>query len=215
MGGNGEWVLDVLVAPYGGPYGGRDAQGEYFTPDTDLESEYTKSGVVFVDWEHGQDSEPGPGDVLGVVDWKSARVDERGVWVERVLNRRSRYVRWLEPLIAGGLIGTSSEAVPEETEKAADGAILRWPVRRDTLTVQPMEPRMMTENQLQAFKALGLVETDAGTAGGGPLEHSEAAQGQEQEAEAAPEADSSAAAVAVAKARARLQTVKNSLEELR
>ena len=32
----GEWVLDVLGVPYGGPYGGRDAHGEYFTPESDL-----------------------------------------------------------------------------------------------------------------------------------------------------------------------------------
>lgn len=190
-------------------FGGRDLEGvastnvnrdgtrgEYFTPETDLESDYTK-GVLFVDWEHGQDYAPGPGDVLGVVDWKTARTDERGVWVERVLNRRSQYVRWLEGLIDDGLIGSSTEAVGASMQKADDGAILRWPLRRDTLTVIPMDPRMMTENYLQAFKALGIPVPDD-TAGGS------------EPPEAAPGADPSAVAAA-GQGRMRLQLLRNRL----
>jgi len=144
--------------------------------------------------------------VLGVVDWKSVRRDERGVWVERVLNRRSQYVKWLEDLIDEGLIGTSSEAVDGEVEKAADGRITRWPLRRDTLTVTPMEPRMIRDNYLQAFKALGIPVPD------------DIAQEPEQEPEASPEAvpdsiGASAVDVARARARARAQQILLSLEE--
>ena len=207
---------ELRVANYLVLFGGRDlegvasptvnadgSKGEYFTADTDLESHYTKSGVVFVDWEHGQEDAPGPGDVLGVVDWKTAKRDERGVWVERVLNRRSKYVQWLEGLITDGIIGSSSEAVPDETEKASDGAILRWPLRRDTLTVQPMEPRMITENHLQAFKALGLPVPD------------DIAATPEPQQETAPEDApvDRAASVAVAKAKARCQQFLISLLE--
>jgi len=216
--------LEGLASPHTNPDGSR---GEYFTADTELESEHTKSGVLFVDWEHGTDTAPGPGDVLGVVDWKTATRDERGVWVERVLNRRSRYVQWLEPLIAEGLIGTSSEAVPDEVEKAADGQITRWPLRRDTLTVQPMEPRMMTENHLLAFKALGVpVPNDPITnikdvnEGHAPVLASALVDDIEAtpspDPEASPEADAATqqrAAVDVAKARARLQRIKLSLLE--
>ena len=208
---------ELRVANYIVLFGGRDLEGygsehvnpdgtrgEYFTPETDLESSYTKGGAIFVDWEHGQDEAPGPGDVLGVVDWKTAQRDDRGVWVERILNRRSQYVKWLEELIEKGLIGTSSEAVPGQIEKAADGRIARWPLRRDTLTVQPMEPRMITENHLQAaFKALGIPVPDDNEA-------------TEPEPEASPEADAAIeqrAAVDVAKAKARLQRFKNSLLE--
>jgi len=170
----------------------------------ELESQYTKTGAVFVDWEHGADDAPGPGDVLGVVDWKSAQRDERGVWVERVLNRRSQYVKWLEDLIEAGLIGTSSEAVDSEVEKAADGKITRWPIRRDTLTVTPMEPRMLSENQLRAFKALGLAPDDT-------------APEPEPEPEASPEATPDlvgVSAVDVARARARAQRILIELTEV-
>ena len=193
--------LEGVASPAVNPDGSR---GEYFTSATILESDYTKSGAVFVDWEHGADLEPGRGDLLGVVDWKTARRDDRGVWVERILNRRSKYVQWLESLISDGLIGTSSEAVPDQVEKAADGYIARWPLRRDTLTVQPMEPRMLQENQLQAFKALGI-----------PVPNDTEAT-PEPEPEASPEADAATeqrAAVDVATVKARLLQIRLSLLE--
>ena len=137
---------------------GDGSTGEYFTPETVLESPYTKAGALYVDWEHGQ-GELGD-ELLGVVDWKTAHIDDKGVFVERVLNRRNQYVQWVEGLIDAGLIGTSSEADPDDVEKAADGASIRWPLRRDTLTVTPMEPRMLTENHIQAFKALGIPVPD-------------------------------------------------------
>jgi len=160
---------ELRVANYIVLFGGRDlegvgsenvnadgSKGEYFTADTDLSSAYTKAGALYEDWEHGQ-GELGD-ELLGIVDWKTARVDDKGVFVERVLNRRNRYVQWLEELgwFDDGTLGTSSHADPNGTEKAADGKILRWPLFRDTITVQPMEPRNLTENHIRAFKALGI-----------------------------------------------------------
>jgi hypothetical protein len=167
--------------------------GEYFTKSTDLSSARTRTGYLYMDWEHAQ-AEAGD-DVLGVVDWKTARVDDKGVFVERVLQRRNRYVQWLDELgwFDDGTLGTSSDAIPGSVEKAMDGQITRWPLQRDTITVQPMEPRMLKDNQLQAFKALGIpVPTDT-----------EPEAEPEPEHETAPGADPSA--VAVARARARLQ----------
>lgn len=199
-------------------FGGRDLEGvgsprvnadgstgEYFTKTTNLDSFYTRHGTVLMDWEHGQ-GELGD-EVLGVVDWKTARVDDKGVFVERVLNRRNRYVRWLEELgwFDNGTLGTSSHAEPDNVEKASDGAIIRWPLMRDTITVQPMEPRMLAENQLQAFKALGLpVPNDTDTNEAGP----------EQEQEASPEVEAGRpSAVDVARAKAHCQQFLISLME--
>lgn len=178
----------LRVANYIVLFGGRDLEGfgsprknpdgtrgEYFSPEVDLESSYLKSGQLYVDWEHGRDpDEQGldQDEVLGYVDWKTAKKDERGWFVERVLNRRSKYVQWLEELIEAGLVGNSTEPVQKGIEKKANGEIVKWPLKRDTLTVNPMEPRMLTGNQLQAMKALHITlsetppaETDmAGTA---------------------------------------------------
>ena len=55
--------------------------------------------------------------VLGVVDWKSARVDDKGIYVERILDRRAGYMQFLEEMIKAGVVGTSSMAVPEIHEE--------------------------------------------------------------------------------------------------
>ena len=149
---------EVRVGNYMVLFGGKDLTGEYFTEKTDFESDYTKTGMLYVDWEHGldyQDPEsPQRDDILGVVDWKTAKKDERGLWVERVLSRRNEYMRYLEELIEEGMIGTSSEAVGGKVRKTEEGEIQVWPLKRDAMTVQPMEPRMMTDNAIAAIKAL-------------------------------------------------------------
>jgi hypothetical protein len=200
---------ELRVANYIVLFGGRDlegvgsdnvnsdgSKGEFFTAKTVLESGHTKTGFFHVDWEHAQ-GEAGD-DLLGVVDWKTARVDDRGVFVERVLQRRNQYVQWLDELgwFDDGTLGTSSHADPKGVEKATDGEILRWPLFRDTITVQPMEPRMLSENQLQAFKALGI-----------PVpEHT--SEPEPEPTEATPEG-AKASVVAVGKARARLIQYRN------
>lgn len=131
------------------------SKGEYFTKATALESDYTQTGVLYVDWEHASGQEgAGPDDVLGYVDWKSARIDDKGVFVERVLNRRNRYVQFVEELVNAGLVGNSTEAISTGVTKGKNGEIQTWPLRRDTLTVQPMEPRMLSQNTLAAIKGL-------------------------------------------------------------
>lgn len=146
--------LEGHLSPNVNPDGSR---GEYFSKSVDLRSPYTNTGVLYVDWEHGygDDDEPQKDDILGYVDWSTAKADDSGVLVRRILDRRNRYVQMLEPLIEAGLIGTSSEAVSHGVRKSADGEITRWPLRRDTLTVTPMEPRMaLGENVLQTVKTL-------------------------------------------------------------
>lgn len=131
--------------------------GEYFTPNTQFESDYTAIGRLPVDWEHGRGYDGlDKHDKLGYVDWATAKADNTGLWVQRVLNRRNRYVQMLEPLIKAGLIGTSSEAIPEKVVKAANGEITAWPLMGDALTVNPMDYRMLDGNTLQALKALAL-----------------------------------------------------------
>jgi hypothetical protein len=148
---------ELRVGNYMMLFGGKDLVGEFFTKNTAFDSNFTDIGTLYVDFEHGRDVDRvgnSSDNVLGVVDWKSARVDDVGVFVERVLNRRSEYVRYLEKLIEAGIVGTSSEAVSSGVRKKASGEIVAWPLMRDSLTVTPMEPRMIGENALVAAKAL-------------------------------------------------------------
>ena len=153
----GKTDTELRVANYMVLFGGEDLTGEHFTAQTKFESDYTKTGMLYVDWEHGFDDDkaaPREDDILGVVDWKTAQIDEKGLWVERVLSRRQEYMQYLEALIEEGLIGTSSEAVAGKVRKTKDGEIQVWPLKRDAMTVSPAEPRMMTENAVTAIKAL-------------------------------------------------------------
>lgn len=167
------------------------SKGEYFTSKTVLESAFTETGRLLIDWEHGltkgvMDGDdlaaPGRDDVLGYVDWSTAKATEQGLWVERVLNLRNKYMAFLKHLIEAGKIGTSSEATDDGVQKAADGQIITFPLRRDTLTVKPMEWRMMTDNPLLAKAVNGLLELSKATTepettpggGGNPPAESEA-----------------------------------------
>lgn len=148
---------ELRVANYIILFGGEDLSGEFFTKDTEIKSAYTDLGLLYVDFEHGYDFEDTGNDqnnVLGFVDWKTAKIDDKGVFVERVLSRRSEYVKFLEELINAGVIGTSSQAISGKTVKKSTGEIIEWPLMRDSLTVTPMEPRMVGENVLSAAKSL-------------------------------------------------------------
>jgi len=100
--------------------------------------------------------QPGRDDVLGYVDWKSARIDDKGVWVERVLNRHNEYMEFLEVLMEQGVIGTSSEPVQSGAKSASNGEIIAWPLEADALTVMPMQwqQKWEQENVLRAMKGL-------------------------------------------------------------
>ena len=152
---NGGRDLEGVLTPRKNADG---STGEFFTKSTNFESDFTITNTVIVDLEHGQQPDKvGPTDnPLGRVDWKSAKADDVGLFVKRFLNRRNQYIRMLDELgfFDKGLVGTSSQAVSAQVRKSPDGEIERWPLERDTLTATPMEPRMMTDNQLSALKAL-------------------------------------------------------------
>lgn len=148
---------ELRVANYIILFGGEDLSGEFFTKDTEVKSAYTDLGVLYVDFEHGYDLEDTGNDqnnVLGVVDWKSAKIDDKGIFVERVLNRQSQYIQYIADLIEAGVVGTSSQAVSGKTVKRSTGEIIEWPLMRDSITFTPMEPRMLGENALASAKSL-------------------------------------------------------------
>ncbi len=137
----------------------RDLTKEFFTSQTKFESQFTETGELDIDWEHGFGKAidgvgPDEDDILGVVDWDTAKVDEMGLWAERVLNRRNEYMQFIEPLIDARMVGTSTKAVDGEFVVAKNGEITDWPLHMDSITVMPAEPRMMTDNVVSALKSL-------------------------------------------------------------
>jgi len=157
-----------------GYYTGRKNQdgttGEWFTKGTKLEGNHTAMGKLPISWEHGEKHDGEDEGLLGYVDWPTKAIDDVGIWVERVLYRSNKYVDAIKTLIDEHIIGSSSEANPLTADKKSTGEITTWELTGDTLTVQPLEPRMLSENVIQAFKALGLSELmqepEANTEGG-------------------------------------------------
>lgn len=151
---------DLVLDGYIALFGGTDLVGEHFAPDTKFDSSYTSKNVVLIDWEHGLEpdgvkNQPGVDDVLGKVDWLTARNDDIGLLARHVLDRRESYVsEFVEPLARAGLLGSSSEAVPKGITREPGGKITAWPIKRQSLTVNPAEPRLLTDNQLQVIKSL-------------------------------------------------------------
>lgn len=160
----GKTDTEFRVANYIMLFGGRDLVGEYFTKNTEFESAYTKSGVLHIDFEHGLDPDRAgmkADEVLGYVDWKTVKVDDEGIFVERVLNRQARYMRAIETLIEEKCLGTSSQCITGASVRSDDGEIKRWPLMRDSLTFTPMEPRMISKNSLAAVAGLKSAFPDA------------------------------------------------------
>jgi len=156
---------ELRVGNYIALFGGSDLEDEHFTKSTDFESVFTQVGRLPVDWEHGMGqqldgkSAPGQEEVFGYVDWKTAKTDEMGLWVERVLDRRNAYMQYIEVLIDAGMVSNSSSAIAKNVI-VKDGEIVKWPLDGDTITVMPMEPRMMTSNVMGAVKGLAKAYPD-------------------------------------------------------
>ena len=127
--------LRVLAIPFGGPLAGRDLDGDYFTPRTDIKADWFDSRPVL--WHHGQD----PYGVMGTTVLGKAVLDdepeEDGWWVDVWLKAGERRARLVEQLAAKAPLYGSSQALPSLVKRKADGEITVWPYIEQTLTTSP------------------------------------------------------------------------------
>lgn len=126
----------VLAIPFGGPFeGGKDLDGEYFSPRTDIKADWFPTRPVL--WQHSQD--PVLKDaVMGTED--DLTKEEDGWWGTMWLDRSSRYWARVSELLAAGKVYGSSGALGHLVRKARDGEILTWPHIEQTLTPTPANP---------------------------------------------------------------------------
>jgi len=128
---NAKWR--VLAIPFGGPFaGGKDKDGEYFSPRTDIKPDWFKERPVL--WHHGRDVVLKDTD-LGTED--DLKVEKDGWWATIWLDRSNRYWEQVNALLARGKVYGSSGGLSHLVQKARDGEILVWPHVEQTLTPTP------------------------------------------------------------------------------
>jgi hypothetical protein len=123
----------VLAIPFGGPFaGGKDLDGEYFSPRTDIKADWFPTRPVL--WHHGGDQAVKDA-ILGTED-ELVKEDD-GWWGTMWLDRSARYWAQVSALLAAGKVYGSSGALGHLVQKAKDGEILTWPHIEQTLTPTP------------------------------------------------------------------------------
>lgn len=156
--GSSKWR--VLAIPFGGPFkDGKDLDGEFFSPRTDIKARWFKERPVI--YQHGMDDDAGDED-YGVqeVDPEAAK---DGWWGTVWLNRSARYWAQVDAMLRAGKMFGSSGALAHLVRKDhRSGEILVWPHAEQTLTPTPANPfaRITAAKALAGFDTAGIVVPD-------------------------------------------------------
>jgi hypothetical protein len=150
--GTAKWR--ILAIPFGGPLkGGKDLDGEYFSPRTDPKPSWFKERPVL--FHHGKDQEIGDADV-GIEG--EIEKEHDGWWANVWLDRSNRYFAQLDALIRAGKMFGSSGSMSHLVRVAKDGEILVWPHVEQTLTPTPANvfSRLTASKALDDFTTAGI-----------------------------------------------------------
>lgn len=122
----GDWELDILANPYGGPDNGRDTDGQYFSPRTKFHADQLPNPPAVYYHGYGDDKRPmGLPEFIGrtVKRW----VDDRGVWYRVALNRASAFAKRVWDAAQRGAARASSGVVlATHRVDNVTGEILSW-----------------------------------------------------------------------------------------
>jgi len=122
----GDWELDVLAVPYGGPDRGRDRQGEFFNKDTNLYlDQFDKPLVTYYHGFDPQGYPQGEPEVIGEVLSMEKKSD--GLWVRVLLDKASQYAQRVWEAAKEGLARASSGTIEHIRRVARNGLITHWP----------------------------------------------------------------------------------------
>lgn len=151
-------IVEGWGIPFGGPFEGKDFDGEFFAADTDFRFDWFPNGRPML-WDHGKDSTLGL-DLIGRQIAHKA-VDDVGVWAQGQINMAHRYASAVIELIEQGLVGFSSLALKHlvDVDKTS-GKIVTWPWVELTLTTHPANPLAMIEAGKTAASHFSLLGID-------------------------------------------------------
>lgn len=146
-------IIVGLAAPNGGPFNGRDIEGEYFTKSTDFCEDWFPESRPLL-YNHGLDEDAGVSVVGRVKSWWK---DDAGLWVQAQLDRGSKYFADIKTLMEKSSLYFSSGAMSHLVEIGKSGEITRWPWVEQSLTPTPANPYATLDfaTAKSHFKAVG------------------------------------------------------------
>lgn len=128
-----ETTVSGLAAPFSGPFGGKDLDGEFFSKSTDFALDWYDEIPLL--YHHGRD---GTLQITKVGVVKSRAVTDVGVWAEAQLDASNKYFEAIKNLIKQGKLFFSSGSVPTLIQtNQKSGEIIRWPMIELSLTPTP------------------------------------------------------------------------------
>lgn len=131
---------DGRIGGYLVTFGGRDLQGEYYTPSTYFGPRDGDGADCL--FHH---SLPIKGISQELTDHLfqpiKAVKDETGIFAETVLDMADAYEQKVYAMVKGGKLGWSSGSGAHLVRVKEDGEITRWPIVEGSITPQPVDPR--------------------------------------------------------------------------
>lgn len=155
---------DDLIEGMLAPFGGRDSQGEHFTPETNFELEW------FGDWErpvlykHGKD----PAIKTSVVGRMKVTPTDKGLWVQAQLDESHAYKEAIAELVNEGALGFSAGSIERfyfAGRNTKTGAIKHFPLIEGSLVTMPSHPEALpapyaTKDAAEHLAVLGVAVPD-------------------------------------------------------
>lgn len=124
----GDWELDVLGVPFGGPVNGKDSDGEYFSPNTEIYKDFFKTIPVF--YYHGinPDGKTAQKDPVLIGTAQYSRTDKRGHWYRVTLNKAVAFAKRMWEAAKQGIARASSGSLSHLVRIEKGGEIKNWAV---------------------------------------------------------------------------------------
>jgi hypothetical protein len=152
---NSKWR--VLAIPFGGPFEGKDFDGEFFSANTDIKADWFDRRPLI--WHHNLDRSMKADPVMGTAD--DLELDEaEGWWTTLWLDRSHRYWSQVDELLRAGKVYGSSGSLPNFVKTNHDtGEILVWPYIEQTLTPTPANPyaRIVPAKAIAHFDSANII----------------------------------------------------------
>jgi hypothetical protein len=146
----------VLAIPFGGPFDGKDFDGEFFSQRTDIKPDWFDRRPLV--WHHNLDGTMKADPVLGTAD-DTEKSDDEGWWSTIWLDRSHQYWAQVDAMLRAGKLYGSSGSLPNfvRTDHKT-GEILIWPYIEQTLTPIPANPyaRVMAAKAISHFDEANL-----------------------------------------------------------